>query len=261
MLRRWLMALTLALTGLDPLLLADSVPASPGIVPESPKVLTASIYSQDGGARQLLYRFKRVAEKSGPTLTVLCEYTYPDGRLAARERVTYQAGSLRTYELEELQTGGAGSARVAPDAKNPARSTIAFQYAATPSSRARSDLRHEPLSENTMVNDMVGSFLASHWEQLRTGQAVRCQCVVVPRRETLGFSFKTDSESKWRGKDVLILKMRPTNPFLWALVDPLYFTVEKEPPHRVLQYVGRTTPKILEGNRWKDLDAVTVFDW
>jgi len=251
----------LALAVLNPLLLAGSGSASPSFVPEGPKVLTASIYSQGGGSQHLLYRFKRVAEQSGPTLKVLREYTYPDGRLAARERAIYSGDSLRTYELEELQTGGAGSARIEADPKNPARLTITFQYAATPSSRARSESRHEPLSENTLVNDMVGSFLASHWEQLRTGQAVRCQYVVVPRRETLGFSFKKDSECKWRGKDVLVLKMRPTNPFISALVDPLYFTVEEAPPHRVLQYAGRTTPKILEGNRWRDLDAVTVFDW
>jgi hypothetical protein len=55
--------------------------------------------------------------------------------------------------------------------------------------------------------------------------------------------------------------MQPTSRLLSALVDPLYFTVEKSPPHRVLQYVGRTTPKKLAGDQWKDLDAVTVFDW
>jgi hypothetical protein len=194
-------------------------------------------------------------------IKVLREYTYPDGRLAARERVTYLGDSLKSYELEELQTGGAGSARVEPDPKNSGGSRIVFQYSGNRAPDARSDFRREPLAETTLVNDMIGSFLASHWEQLWSGQSVRCQCVVVPRRETIGFSFKRDSESKWRGKDVLILKMRPTNPFILTLVDPLYFTVEKAPPHRVLQYVGRTTPKIPAGNRWKDLDAVTVFDW
>jgi hypothetical protein len=50
----------------------------------------------------------------------------------------------------------------------------------------------------------------------------------------------------------------------WAVgmfADPLYFTIEKDPPHHILQYVGRTTPKIKVGNAWKDLDAVTVFEW
>jgi hypothetical protein len=29
----------------------------------------------------------------------------------------------------------------------------------------------------------------------------------------------------------------------------------------VLQYDGRTTPKLKDGSKWKDLDAATVFDW
>jgi len=55
--------------------------------------------------------------------------------------------------------------------------------------------------------------------------------------------------------------MGASSPIIAALVDPLYFTVEKVPPHRVFQYAGRTTPKIRTGGKWNDLDAVTVFDW
>jgi hypothetical protein len=55
--------------------------------------------------------------------------------------------------------------------------------------------------------------------------------------------------------------MEPTSPVISALVDPIHFTMQKAPPHRILQYVGRTTPKIQAGGKWRDLDAVTVFDW
>jgi hypothetical protein len=44
-------------------------------------------------------------------------------------------------------------------------------------------------------------------------------------------------------------------------VDPLFFRMEMAPPHRTLEYTGRTTPKALVGGKFKDLDAVTVFDW
>ena len=46
-----------------------------------------------------------------------------------------------------------------------------------------------------------------------------------------------------------------------ALIDPLFFTIQKEGKRRILEYVGRTTPKLREGKKWKDLDAVTVFEW
>ena len=55
--------------------------------------------------------------------------------------------------------------------------------------------------------------------------------------------------------------MQPTSIVIARLVEPVYFTVEKGGEHRILQYVGRTTPMIRRGNKWEDLDAVNVFDW
>jgi hypothetical protein len=73
--------------------------------------------------------------------------------------------------------------------------------------------------------------------------------------------FAANSRATIRGQNVLIVKMEATDPFVAALVNPLFFTIEQDPPHRVLQYSGRITPKVRLGDRWKDLDAVTVFDW
>jgi len=55
--------------------------------------------------------------------------------------------------------------------------------------------------------------------------------------------------------------MEPTSPIIARLIDPVIFTVEKDGPHRVLQYVGRVTPKTKAGTKWADLDATFVFDW
>jgi hypothetical protein len=189
------------------------------------------------------------------------EYTYPDGRPAAREHVLYEGNRLVAYELEDLQTGAAGSAKVERDPKRPANASLAFQYSPSASARPSSAVKSEPLLPDTLVDDMVGPFLAAHWEALQRAEKVSCRYAVVSRRETVGFAFLKESDSKWRGRDVLIVKMEPASWFISALVDPLFFTVEKAPPHRVLQYVGRTTPKLPVGGKWKDLDAVTVFDW
>ena len=69
------------------------------------------------------------------------------------------------------------------------------------------------------------------------------------------------AESTFQGKEVMLVKMGVSSVLLAALVDPLFFTIEKAPPHHILQYVGRTTPKLQAGTKWKDLDAVTVFVW
>jgi hypothetical protein len=122
-------------------------------------------------------------------------------------------------------------------------------------------VRTEALADNTLIGDMVGPFLVSHWDALRRGERVKCRYIVLPRRETVGFTFVKAPESMQPGRDVLIVRMEASSPLLAALVDPLFFTIEQAPPHRVLQYVGRTTPQVQVGGKWKDLDAVTVFDW
>jgi hypothetical protein len=224
---------------------------------EEPVRLTGTIYS--AASHQLLFKFERVASRSGSALSVRRDFTYPDGTLAARERVVYEGDALRLYELEERQTGATGSARIVPAPDNPHDGRIDFEYALKPGGEPKR--RTETLRENTLTAEMVGPFLASNWEALWRGEKMKCRYLVIPRVETVGFTFLKQSRSTSRGRKVLVVKMEPTSPFISALVDPLFFTIEEDPPHRVLQYSGRTTPKMRVGERWKDLDAVTVFDW
>jgi hypothetical protein len=192
-------------------------------------------------------------------LDVQRDYTDPDGQVAARERVVYEGNDLVLYELEELQIGAEGRARIRRAPGNPAQGRIEFEYSREKGRPPRR--KTEGLSRNTLVNDMVGPFLMSHWDVLVRGDKVSCRYLVVPRCETVGFTFAKVSESTWQGRDVLIVKMAPSSVFVAPWVEPLLFTMEMDPPHRVLQYVGRTIPMIRVEDRWKDLDGVTVFDW
>ena len=70
---------------------------------EEPKLLMGTIYAKESGRRQVLFKFKRVATRSGSKVNVLREYTYPDGKPAARERVVYDGDDLVSYALDELQ--------------------------------------------------------------------------------------------------------------------------------------------------------------
>lgn len=240
---------------------AQPTAAGPQTERQDQETLTASVYDKAGTPRQLLYRFKRVATRSGDTIRVLREFSYPDGKPAAREQVLYDANTLKTYQLEELQTGWTGTANIERAPNNPAAAKIVFTYRRNAAAQSTAATRKEPLVPDTLVSDMLGFFFASHWEALQQGRKVTCRYVVVPRRETIGFSFKTESESKFKDRQAIVVKMQPSSLVFSVLVDPLYFTVEKAPPHRVLQYTGRTMPKKLEGGQWQDLDAVTVFDW
>ena len=226
---------------------------------EAPGFLAGAIYGRGAETNKLLFRFEREATRSGDKLNVRRDYTLPDGRLAAQERVVYEGNEPVAYEMQELQTGERGTAKILRDPANPAKGSIEFEYWKEGASRPKTST--EALREHTLVGDMLGPFLASHWDALAQGEKIKCRCIVVSRRETVGFTFVKEAEATWQGRSVLILKMEASSLFVAALVDPLVLTIEAAPPHRVLQYVGRTTPKIRSGGKWKTLDAVTVFDW
>jgi hypothetical protein len=236
---------------------------------EEPKSLTATIYSLDRKA--VLFKFSRRSTRSGKQLEAVREYTNPDGKLAARERVHYNGDDMQAYELQELQTGEYDRATVNPNSANPARKTLSFESSKDLASRGSPRRASEPLRNDTLNNDMVGPFLTSHWDALVKGEEVKCRMIVVPRRETVGFRFVKESESQWKGGSagraatgfvpIVILRMEPTSPVIRALIDPLHFKIEKGGAHRVLEYSGRTTPKTKLGSKWADLDAITVFDW
>jgi hypothetical protein len=226
---------------------------------EEPKSLTATIYSLD--RKTVLFKFSRRLTRSGNQLQVIREYAYPDGKLAARERVLYDGDDLKSYELQELQTGAYGRAIVRPNRESPAGNVLSFEASKDLASRGSPKRRSETLQNDTLNYDMVGPFLAEHWGALMRGEEVKCRMIVAPRAETIGFRTVKESETQWQGKPVVILRMEPTSPIIRALVDPLHFKVEKDSPHRVLEYSGRTTLKIKSGNKWEDLDGITVFDW
>jgi hypothetical protein len=226
-----------------------------------PKLLAGTVYAKDSNRQQALFKFKRVATRSGSQVNVLREYTYPDGKPAARERLVYDGDYLVSYALDELQIGAAGSVKVQRDPGSPAKGALLFEYSKDLTSGSKPKTSTEALRDETLTGDTVAAFLDSHWGELSKGQNVKCRFVVVPRRETVGFTFVKDSETTSQGRAVIIIKMEATSFIIAQLVDPVFFTVEKDGQHRVLQYVGRVTPKAKAGSKWDDLDATVVFEW
>ena len=224
---------------------------------EFPRSLNAEIYT--GDRKELLFKFSRAAEVSGSRLKVERLFSYPDGKLAARESVVYDKNALVSFELEDAQTGAKGSATIRRPTNATAKAELQIRYAKADGGRPK--VRTETLRENTLVADMVGTFLTSNWDALKRGEKVKCRLIVTSRVETVGFTFERDSEAKLNGNEVLLVKMEPGSPIISALIHPLWFTMEQMPPHRVLEYQGRTTPKFQVDGKWKDLEALTVFDW
>ena len=224
-----------------------------------PRQLPGSVFPIGGG--QLLFRSERRAFETNGAVVATSDFIYPNGEPAVRGRILYRAGQLVSFEEEQLQIGEKGSVVIAPDPKHPGARKLFFSYTTGNGPAARTTSASEALQNDTLSNDMIGPFIAAHWEILDQGRPVRFRLLVLSRKETVGFKFIKEAESSRNGVPVVRLRMEPTSIIIARLVDPLLFEVEKEPPHHVLQYKGRTSLFQRSGNKWKDLDAVCVYDW
>lgn len=227
--------------------------ADVGIEYLEPQVLTGTVYA-DASLARVLFTFRRTATRNGSTIHVVREFNLPDGALAARERVIYQGSHLKLFSLEDFQIGSRGSAVVLPAT---GEEKMNFNYVVGATKRNGS----EKFMDQILVNDMVGPYIAAHWDGLVNGEILKCRFVSIPRAETVGFKFFKEYDTTWRGKPVMIVKAEPSSIIIAQLVAPLHFVVEKTSPHRVLEYTGRTTPKFRKNGKWEDLDAVTVINW
>jgi len=221
---------------------------------EQPEFKTATIYARNSNRKLVLYKLTRSVSRNGNMVKASRAFTSPDGKVAAREFLTYNGDKLVSYALDDLQTGSKGSAKVVQE---DGETKLVFEFTNGNKRKTGS----ETLSPDTVVNDMINPCLVAHWSELMSGKAVKCHYIALSRAETVGFEFVKQGETTARGIPVVVVKMEPSNFIIAAIVDPLIFMIEKNGEHRVLDYDGSTTPHIKVGNKFKDLEAITVFDW
>ena len=224
-----------------------------------PRQLFGSVFPIGGG--KPLFRSERHSFETNGAVFVISDFTYTNGEVAVRNRSLYRAGQLVSLEEEQLQLGEKGSVVIMADSKHPGLRKLFFSYTTGHGSAAHTTTASEALQNDTLCNGMIGPFIASHFELLQQGKSVKFRLLVLSRKETVGFKLIREAESSQDGVPVVRLRMEPTSIIIARLVDPLLFEVEKEPPHRVIQYKGRTSLFLRSGSKWKELDAMCVYDW
>ncbi len=230
-----------------------SAVCSPGAALDEPPLLTGTIYETSSGTNNILFTFRRTAVRSNATVHVVRDFLYPNGAVAARESLVFERGELLSFQLEEKQTGATGGSSVTKDPKR----KLLFDW--TTDGKTKTD--SEAFVADTLVGDMIPQFILTHWNELARVEAVSFRFIASSRLETVGFKLVKESDVDWRGKSAVRVRMEPSSVIIRQIVDPLFFIVEKDGAHRVLEYVGRITPKLREGAKWKDLDARTVYEW
>lgn len=224
-----------------------------------PATLTGTIYAAGSDHKKVLFTFQRTAVRSGTTVHVERKYLAPDGSIAATENIVYESGQLASLEMKELQAGLWGNLQIKPDLKKPARQKITIAHGT--SKEANKAGTTDDLDKDTLIDDSIYPFILAHWDELMKGASVKFRFVSLEWERTFGFKLSKAGESVVNGKPVVTIRMDSTSLVVAHFMDPLYFTAEKDGPHRVVEYLGRTVPRAKNGKTWKYLDADTVFDW
>ena len=165
---------------------------------DEPPLLTGTIYETSSGTNKILFTFRRTALRSNAAVHVVRDFIYPNGALAARESLVFEDGELRSFQLEEKQTGARGSSSVTKDAKR----KLHFDWMAD--GKTKTDT--EAFVADTLVGDMLPHFITTHWNELARGASVNFRFIASSRLETVGFKLVKESEVDWRGRVALRLR-------------------------------------------------------
>lgn len=223
-----------------------------------PKLLTGTLYEIGSDRKKVLFTFRRTATRSGSTVHVDREFLSTNGSVAAVEKVVYECGRLVSFRMQEFQARVSGAVEIAPDPKDLARQQLFIGYARSLNPPQGDS---QTLRPDTLTDDTVYPFMMVHWDDLMRGDTVKFRFISLEWERTFKFQMVKIGESVQNGRTVEQIRMEPSGFIVSRLVHPLIFTVEKDSPHHVLSYTGRTTPRIQKGKAWKHLDAETVFDW
>lgn len=199
---------------------------------------------RDRAERRLLYNYERSVTKTADGSVVRRQFKSVEGQVVATETCYYRGSTMYKMEIEQNQIGGKGFFEVSGK-------EVRFQW--EQDGKKKSD--SESLADNMISGDQAVPFLQKNWDSLMKGDTLPIRFPVIDRAETVGFKFFKSSETA----DTVTIKMKPSSFVIASLVDPLLFKFQKSGDRKLLEVNGRVTPKIKQGDKWKDLDALFVL--
>lgn len=213
--------------------------------------LTGQIFPLKGAQTTPIFEFRSEAEVKDGRYVMTGTFTARDGSVALIERTELEGdndqGRLLKYTSEQKQLGSLGVLEI-KDGK------AHFTY--TIDGKTKTD--DEKLSDNFVVGPTLVRHMRAHWSELMAGGKLRLRFAVIDRRESVGFEFSKEREVEINGKKLVVIKMRPSSFVISALVDPLHFYMQPDGSN-LDRLEGRTPLKLKEGEKFKDLDALTVY--
>lgn len=208
----------------------------------------AYLYELGSNQKSLLFKVDAQLISHSPDEKIfLSSYFDKDHHLALKEEARFKNFQIETYSIHQEQLREFYKL----DVKNGR-----LHFLTISNGKTRESV--EDLPENLVIGPSFVPFFQKNWEKLLSGEVIRSRLAVLDRRETIGFNFSKHAEEIWNGRQVVTLKMKPASFVISLLVNPVYFTLDRESV-QLLRIVGRMIPKLKVGASWKDLDAEAIF--
>jgi hypothetical protein len=209
-------------------------------------VLTGDVYSLDKTKKILNFeRHEKVISKSEKKIKGI--FKDLDGNILVIETATIQDGKTINAKVDHIQTKESGTISVS-DGK------IYFEK------KVGTDIEKD--TEDYTPNFTVGmssmSFIKKNWSTLIKGDTVESRFGVWYRKDTVGFDLFKTREFVLNGEKVVEIKMSASSFIIRAIVDPIYFVLNKN-SLELKTVKGRISPKLLKNGKLTDLDAYIEY--
>jgi len=219
----------------------------------------AKVYDQESGKQKLLFTYQRKNEQKNDLRVGTSTYfdpASPTEPVAIETTEFAKDGAIEkvvSYHMSQKQIGAEGQIDVSKDKIN-------FTFAKNGSTKKS----EETLTDNFVVGPSIVLYLQRHWDEISKGDKIKIRFGVPDRAETVGFEFFKDRDESVTNDSVTVktwvIKMKPSSFIIAALVKPLFFYMLPD-GSRLIEVHGRTQLKRKVDGSYKDLDAVTVYDY
>ena len=223
------------LLGLIPLLI--SIPALAETL-----VATGQVFDKEG--KEQKFSYERFQKAEGSKVFDRAVYKDMDGKELTIETMETDGGKLIKYEIEQKQLKQKAWIEVATD-------KVTFNLKKY---RKKNYPKTEDLPNNFIVGLQIVPTIKKNWDKLMKGDELEIKLGVWHRQEAITFDL---SKEKAEGND-FVVKMNPSSMFIRAVVDPIFFTFDKNTKN-LTSYKGRTTPKVKKGKSYYDFDGLTKY--
>lgn len=197
----------------------------------------------------LLYNMSSEITQNGDDMTRKNTFTSTSGDVAYVEEGTAKKGVIQKYTADQKQTGEKGEITVNGN-------EVKFIYTDTKGKKKESK---EKLESNFVVAPTLIPYLHAHWDELLAGKKIEIRYGVWFRNESVGFRMYKSKEVKYKDRPAIEVIMNPSAWIIRQLVDDLTFTFDLQ-TKQLVTLKGRVPPKKKSGDKWKDLDALTIYN-